>query len=217
MCRIARADRGRQSGTVMNFISARLRRLADYARACGDDNFADGIEFYLAKAPEGLSLDRALGLAVVRGGETWWSREHRQRRDEAICEFFRRYCPGETDARRRATLQHELRRYERERWKSDKRLPVMPPKYEGTPRAQLFRAFHEHESCDAQRPMPTSDDQLYRILASHCAIERKLPHGIAAVDAERKNEPPYDSIIGEHHAGKEISIISQRRRRGGRG
>ena len=200
----------------MDFVSARLRRLADYARAVGDDGFAEGFEQYIAHAHEGLSLDQALGIAVVRGGETWWSREHRLRRDEAICEFFARYCLGKTDARRRAILQHELLRYQRKQWAGDKRQPMIPPAYEGTPRALLFKAFHENESLDAKRPMPTSDDQLCRILASHCAIERKIPHGIAAVDAERHYEP-YDSRIGEHHAGIEISITSQRRRGRGRG
>ena len=216
MRRIARANRGRQSGTMMDFVSARLRHLADYARAVGDDGFAEGFEQYIAHARDGLSLERALGLAVVRGGETWWSREHRQRRDEFICELYTRCCPGETDARRRTTLQIELTRYERGGWKEDKMLAVMPPTYEGTPRALLFGAFHENESLDAKRPMPTSDDQLCRILASHCAIERKIPHGIAAVDAERHYEPN-DSRIGEHHAGIEISITSQRRRGRGRG
>jgi len=196
-------------------VSARLRRLADHARACGDDGFAEGIELYLEKASEGLSLDEALGLAAERGGERWWSREHRLRRDEAICEFFARYCLGQTDARRRAILQHELLRYQRKQWASDKRQPMMPAAYEGTPRALLFKAFRENESLDAKRRMPTSDDQLCRILSSHCAIERNIPHGIAAVDAEKHCEP-YDLRIGENHAGIEISITSQRRRGRGR-
>jgi len=197
---------------MMNLISARLRRLADHARACGDDDFAEGFELYLAKAPAGLSLDRALGLTVERGGERWWSVEHRQRRDEAIREFFVRYCPGATDARRRATLQHELRRYERKYWKIDKRL--MPST--GTPRALLALAFHEHESLDAHRPFPTSDNQMPRILANHCAADRKSLHEISTVDGEGRSRPN-DSTKGEtHHAGIEISITSQRRRGRGR-
>jgi hypothetical protein len=195
----------------MDFVSARLRRLADYARAVGDVGFAEGFEQYIAHAHEGLSIEQALGLAVVRGGETWWSREHRLRRDETIREFFVRYCPGETDARRRATLQRELRRYERENWEIDKKR--MPPA--GTPRALLALAFQEHESLDAHRPFPTSDNQIPRILANHCVAERKPFHETVHLDGEGRYSS-YNSRIGEHHAGIEISITSQRRRGRGR-
>ena len=197
----------------MDFVSTRLHRLADYARAVGDDGSAEGFEQYIAHAHEGLSLDQALGMAVVRGGETWWSREHRLRRDETIREFFVRHCPGETDARRRATLQRELRRYERENWEIDKRR--MPPA--GTPRALLALAFQEHESLDAHRPFPTSDNQIPRILLNHCAADRKSLHEIVTVDGEGRSRPN-DLTKGEtHHAGIEISITSQRRRGRGRG
>jgi hypothetical protein len=153
----------------------------------------------------------------VRGGETWWSREHRLRRDEINCEFYVRYCPGETDARRRATLQNALRRYEREHWPHDKMQRSMPPEYEGTHRELLFLAFRENESQDAHKPMPTSDDQLRRILASHCLTDRNLPHGIAPVEAASRCGPHSDSKNGEiRHAGKEISITRQRRRSAGR-
>lgn len=203
---------------MMDFVSARLGRLADLARAGGDDDFADGIERYLAHAHQGLSLDQALGLAVARGGETWWSREHRLLRDEINCEFYVRYCPGETDARRRATLQNSLRRYGREQWPSDKMLRIMPPAYEGTYRALLFLAFRENDLQDAKKPMPTSDDQLSRILASHCLTERNPPPGIATVEAESHCEPYNDSRTEgmQHHVGKEISITRQRRRSTGR-
>jgi hypothetical protein len=218
MRRIARANRGRQSGLPMDFVSARLRRLADYARAVGDDDFAERFEQYIAHAHEGLSLDQALGLAVVGGGETWFSREHRLRRDEINCEFYVRYCPGETDARRRATLQNALRRYEREAWPHDKILRSMPIAYEGTYRELLFLAFRENESQDAQKPMPTSDDQLRRILASHCLTGRNPSRGPATVEAESRCEPYSDSKTEgmQHHVGKEISIAHQRRRSTGR-
>jgi hypothetical protein len=39
---------------------------------------------YEAKAPEGLTLDRAAGLVPPPGQDSWWTVERRRKRDDAI-------------------------------------------------------------------------------------------------------------------------------------
>jgi hypothetical protein len=51
-----------------------------------------GLERYLAEAPEGVSLEKCLGLAAPQGGRSWWREERLARRDTALrivgAEFF---------------------------------------------------------------------------------------------------------------------------------
>jgi len=167
-----------------------LRRIAEQARngePLGDDGkrLADAIELWLATVNTGCTFEQALGIANERGGEGWWSKDHRAARDEAIREFFVRYTTGEF-AQRLATLQSEFSFYERRLWPADRLLPTMPDAYRGTPRELLHRAFRANESRQLAKPMPLSNDQLRRILASCCVADEILPHDPPGVDAENE-------------------------------
>ena len=170
---------------------ARLRLVAE-RMARGEPNVADDrwlselLTEYLSRAPdEGVTLDDVFGLAVAQGGEPWWSREARALRDELIREYFAKFCGAATFAQALATLQSDIRRYERAGWPRDGKLREMPPAYEGLPRGLLLKIFQLNENLGAGA-MPSSTDQLTRILATHCAESGKLPHEIPPFHAEKK-------------------------------
>ncbi|MGC1861902.1 MAG: hypothetical protein WA733_12460 [Methylocystis sp.] len=133
----------------------RLRRLALSAPVLGDDGrwLADRLRTYL-DARGGLSLDEALGVAVLPGGEHWAAAEARQRRDAAIRDLAR-IMP---DASARA-VGAALLRYGASRWRHDQALATMPDAYRGTERAAMFAAYHSGGG-----KVPTSERQLRAIL-----------------------------------------------------
>lgn len=63
----------------------RLRRLAEQAPALGPDGewLASALEQYLRHAHEGVTLDRALGVASTRHRWPWWRAEQRERERSA--------------------------------------------------------------------------------------------------------------------------------------
>ena len=55
---------------------------------------ASALRRYLQEAPNGLTLDEALGLVPAPGHPAWWTTEARQRRDDVIRELARRHYAG---------------------------------------------------------------------------------------------------------------------------
>ena len=119
----------------------RLRRLA---AKFADEGNADGIWFaeklavYNAGAPQGLSLDSALGLVPSPGRRPWWDLERRARRDAIIVEIRDRFFPGLANRRAGSLIAERVRRYETTSWRSDRLWRVPPPTYAGQIEALLF-------------------------------------------------------------------------------
>lgn len=63
----------------------RIRRLAEQAPALGPDGewLASALKQYLQHAHEGMTLDRALGVASTRHRWPWWRAEQRERERNA--------------------------------------------------------------------------------------------------------------------------------------
>lgn len=144
------------------------------------------LQDYLTRAPEeNLTLDHAFGLAVEPGGEPWWSREWRALRDELVREYFAKFCGAATFAQALARLQSDIRRYERAQWPRDGKLSEMPVAYEGLPRGLLLKIFRLNENLGAGA-MPSSRNQLTRILATHYVEREKVVHGISSIHGKEK-------------------------------
>jgi hypothetical protein len=119
---------------------------------------AERVRCYLAQAHTGLSLEEAFGLSVGPGGEPWYTRDRRVRRDGELRALVRRFGAPDRSLRDRALwLQHLVRRYEANAWPRDRSASEMPEHYLGTEREYLYRAF-------AACTVPTSEKQLWNIL-----------------------------------------------------
>jgi hypothetical protein len=83
----------------------RLRRLADRLLEHEDGDagwFKAALMVYEAGAGDGVTLDRAFGLAPTPGHEGWWTSEARTRRDALLCEIAARFYADEPSERRQA-------------------------------------------------------------------------------------------------------------------
>jgi hypothetical protein len=97
----------------------RLRRLAP-ALADGDDDarwLAARLDHYLAAAPRGVGLDKALGLDCRPGGSPWWRLAAEAERDRLL-RALATSIEGKTHGRAVA-LQQLLRRYQSTAWPRD--------------------------------------------------------------------------------------------------
>jgi hypothetical protein len=82
-----------------------LRRLADRLLEDEDGDagwFKAALMVYEAGAGDGVTLDRAFGVAPTPGHEGWWTSEARTRRDALLCEIAARFYAGEPSERRQA-------------------------------------------------------------------------------------------------------------------
>lgn len=141
---------------------ARLRRIRDAAAAgmaLGEDGpwLASGLDAYLRRAPEGLTLPAALDLAVPVGGAPWWRTDALARRDDALrrlaTEFYGSLPPRE----RAAAIGVSLRRYASTSWPRDRHLTVCPVRLAGTAGALHFLIMRASA-------VPMSDRQIARII-----------------------------------------------------
>ena len=121
----------------------RLRRLAVAAPKLGDDGawLAEVLAQYLVRAPAGLTLDAACGLALGPGGEPWWRTEARHRRDDLIREMRRSFFAAQSTHAAAVAITEAARRYEATAWRRDRTLASPPPGYAGTIRAALWLAL----------------------------------------------------------------------------
>ena len=182
-----------------------LRRVAAGLRSGQLDpgdafRFAERLEAYLTGAAAGMTLDQACGVKPGQGDEPWWVVDDRRRRDDAIAEYAFQFQP--------ADLGHEIRMYDRGRWRRDRHSADMPPAYVGTPRELLFRAFRANRAVAEE--MPSSPAYLKRVLASRSAEREKAFHQIPSF-----REPPAAAGIsrrvkerGDHAAAEENSIVA---------
>jgi hypothetical protein len=146
---------------------ASLRRLVAAAAAgeppSAEDvlRLASGVEAYLERAPDGLTLEAALGLAATPGGTPWWRAERTAARDAVLRELAAELTgPVATRAQALALL---VRRYAGTGWPHDRRRGEPFPR---TPeRELLFKLFR------LDPDPPTSIRRLTDIIAaSNAAI-----------------------------------------------
>jgi hypothetical protein len=82
--------------------------------------FTAAFRLYETKAPEGLTLDRALKLIPRPGGRTWWYTEALERRDAALIELGNELCPDLDLPVTAKTIIQFVRRYQRTPFRLDK-------------------------------------------------------------------------------------------------
>lgn len=157
---------------------ARVRRLVISSPSLGDDGrwLADRLASYL-NSRGGLTLDEALGIAVTQGGEAWWTREARERRDAAYRDLARMMVGASV-----AMICRAVTLYGETRWRRDKALTAMPANYSDTRRAALFAIYREGDG-----RIPASPKQIMRILGretSRCHVHEPTPE-CEALEEER--------------------------------
>ena len=98
----------------------RLHRLASRLQDGDDDGrwLAQGLVHYLAAAPFGLDLDRALGLATEPGGSPWWRVPTMAERDQLLRDLAADL--GDSVHARATAVQQRLRRYAASSWPRDR-------------------------------------------------------------------------------------------------
>lgn len=76
---------------------------------------------YETEAPNGWTLDRALGLApMTPGQETWWTREAREKRDRAIRTIATNFCADLRITRAARQIAKDGAAYQASTWRHDR-------------------------------------------------------------------------------------------------
>ena len=142
-----------------------INRLREITRCCragrplSDDHATwlhQGLDRFLRH--ECPSIDDALGLKFARGGVPWWMEEAIRERDQALRELGRRFYANLSVAARARKLRFEALRYAASAWRFDRQRDDMPPRYRGTDKEGLWRAFRSGAA------MPLSERQLRNIV-----------------------------------------------------
>lgn len=141
---------------------ARLRRIRDAAAAgvaLGEDGpwLAAGLDAYLRRAPQGLTLPAALDLAVPVGGTPWWRTDALARRDDALRRLGGEFYGSLQPRDRAAAIGVALRRYASTSWPRDRHLTSCPARLIGTVGELLFAIM-------SASAVPMSDRQIARII-----------------------------------------------------
>lgn len=157
-----RACRVEMTGRSARTPIARLRRIRDAAAAgmaLGDDGpwLAAGLDAYLRRAPEGLTLPAALELAVPVGGAPWWRIDALARRDDALRRLAAEHYSSLPPSERAAAIGVSLRRYASTSWPRDRHFSACPSRLVGTSGELLFAIMSVSRA-------PMSDRQIARII-----------------------------------------------------
>jgi hypothetical protein len=143
-----------------------IENLREIARRCqaGEPLDADLSRWLGASLEDFLqqrchSVDEAFGLRSARGGVAWRQEAAIHDRNATLRALAGQVCP-ESSPSARARQVHTLAiRYAATCWRRDRDLDEMPPRYRGTPKVQLWRAFK------AGAAMPIGKRHLRSILA----------------------------------------------------
>ena len=121
---------------------------------------AERIECYLNGAPQGMTLEKALGIAPAPNGAPWYLAEARERRNSELRTLTGRFCPVRGSVRSRALwLRGRIVNYSSASWPRDRGAAEMPQRYLNTERQHLFRAF-------SASPPPFSERRLRAIISA---------------------------------------------------
>lgn len=105
------------------------------------------------------SLEDAFEVRFPQGGLPWWREEANRLRDRALRELAEQYFRGRSIYAKAKAIDALARRYASTAWSRDRERTQMPPTYEGTARACLWKAFR------SGAVMPLGRRQLQNILA----------------------------------------------------
>ena len=142
-----------------------IENLKEIARRCQageplDDELArwlgDSLESFLRQH---CSLGEAFGLRGARGGVSWWQEAAIRKRNAALRALAAQVCPEDSCSARARQVYTLAIRYAATGWRRDRDLDLMPARYRGTPKAQLWRAFK------AGAAMPIGERHLRSVLA----------------------------------------------------
>jgi hypothetical protein len=104
------------------------------------------------------TLNDAFGLCAPQGGVPWWKEEAIRRRDTALRELAERFHGALSVSSQAQEVRRRALRYAASAWRFDREHAAMPPRYGGTQKEYLWRAFKSGAA------MPLSERQLRNIL-----------------------------------------------------
>ena len=105
------------------------------------------------------TIDDAFGLRAPQGGVPWWMEDAIRLRDAALREPVERFHGTRSVSGQAQEVRRRALRYAASAWRFDRGRATMPPRYGGTQKEYLWRAFK------AGAAMPLSERQLRNILA----------------------------------------------------
>jgi hypothetical protein len=100
---------------------------------------AASLQSYLERRAE--SLNDAFGLRNARGGVPWRMEASIRLRDVALRQLAAHHLTALSRSAQAVRIRELSTRYEASNWRFDRSREAMPPAYEGTPHAWLWRAF----------------------------------------------------------------------------
>jgi hypothetical protein len=143
-----------------------INNLKEVARRCLagealDDDlsywFGSSLQEFLERRAN--TIEDALGLRAPRGGVPWWMEDAIRLRDAALRELGERFHGARSVSAQAQEIRRRALRYAASAWRFDRDRDDMPPRYDGTQKECLWRAFK------AGAAMPLSERQLRSILA----------------------------------------------------
>ncbi len=105
------------------------------------------------------TIDDAFGLHAPLGGVPWWMEDAIRLRDAALRELVERFHGTRSVSGQAQEVRRRALRYAASAWRFDREHTAMPPRYGGTQKEYLWRAFKSGAA------MPLSERQLRNILA----------------------------------------------------
>jgi hypothetical protein len=143
-----------------------IRNLREIARRCLagealDEDlsywFGNSLQEFLERRAS--TLNDAFGLCAPQGGVPWWKEDAIRLRDAALRELAERFHETLSVSSQAQELRRRAMRYAASAWRFDCERAAMPPRYGGTQKEYLWRAFK------AGAAMPLGERQLRNILA----------------------------------------------------
>lgn len=107
-----------------------------------------------------ISLEQAIGVAVPAGGDPWFARIARERRDAALRSLGELLLPTGTARDRADAVSRQVRRYRAGDWRRRDQYAAAPHSVDPID-GLLFTAFH---ACDGA--IPDSPDYLRKMLVA---------------------------------------------------
>jgi hypothetical protein len=101
------------------------------------------LDAYLDLASD-ITADQAFEVSSAPGREHWRTIDNRRTRDQEFCALAQQFLSAEKTVKQADAVSALIDRY-RIQWKTDRHAPAMPAEYQGTPRANLYRAFRAFE------------------------------------------------------------------------
>ncbi|MCZ6862595.1 MAG: hypothetical protein O7I42_20375 [Alphaproteobacteria bacterium] len=138
---------------------------AIHSRCMGDLPLTPDLRNWLANslgrylAHDCDNLNEAFGVIQGHGGIPWWRERAIRQRDAALRALSREAFGNISVYSRARAIAKISERYQTTCWPRDRLLDEMPERYQGTPKAHLWRAFA------SEAKMPVSERRLRTLLS----------------------------------------------------